>query len=195
MIRQGFLTPEEREDLLAVARDGSLAHRLARRANAVVLLDRGMSCEEVGAVLLLDDDTIRSWHRLFERGGLSGLSGFGHEGSVCRLNADQQDLLTSWIGETLPHTTRAIGAWISQEFGLVYQSRSGLVALLHRLGMEHRKPQAVSARLDEVKQQAFIDDYNTLLNGLPGDEAVVFADAVHPTHAARPVGCWVPKDS
>src|SRR5271166_5727910 len=26
------------------------------------------------------------------------------------------------------------------------------------------------------------------------DEAVVFVDAVHPTHAARPVGCWAPKE-
>ena len=25
------------------------------------------------------------------------------------------------------------------------------------------------------------------------DEVVLFADAVHPTHAARPVGCWAPK--
>ena len=31
------------------------------------------------------------------------------------------------------------------------------------------------------------------MNGLGNDEAVVFADAVHPTHAARPVGCWAPK--
>ena len=26
------------------------------------------------------------------------------------------------------------------------------------------------------------------------DEAVLFVDAVHPTHAARPVGCWAPKE-
>ena len=25
------------------------------------------------------------------------------------------------------------------------------------------------------------------------NEAVVFADAVHPTHAARPAGCWAPS--
>jgi hypothetical protein len=25
------------------------------------------------------------------------------------------------------------------------------------------------------------------------DEAALFVDAVHPTHAARPVGCWAPK--
>ena len=31
------------------------------------------------------------------------------------------------------------------------------------------------------------------MNGLSDDEAVLFGDAVHPTHAARPVGCWAPK--
>ena len=25
------------------------------------------------------------------------------------------------------------------------------------------------------------------------DEAVLFVDAVHPTHAARPAGCWAPS--
>ena len=34
----------------------------------------------------------------------------------------------------------------------------------------------------------------TSLNQLPADEAVIFADAVHPTHAVRPVGCWAPKE-
>src|SRR6201999_2484424 len=33
-----------------------------------------------------------------------------------------------------------------------------------------------------------------LLNQLGNDEAVLFGDAVHPTHAVRPVGCWAPKD-
>ena len=32
-----------------------------------------------------------------------------------------------------------------------------------------------------------------MLNSLGDDEAVLFADAVHPTHAARPVGCWAPS--
>jgi hypothetical protein len=35
--------------------------------------------------------------------------------------------------------------------------------------------------------------YDKLLNSLGNDEVVLFADAVHPTHAARPVGCWAPK--
>jgi hypothetical protein len=36
MIRGGFLPPEDRTDLIALARDGSVAHRLGRRANALV---------------------------------------------------------------------------------------------------------------------------------------------------------------
>ena len=39
MKRQGFLDDESRRDLIELARDGSAAHRLACRANALVLLD------------------------------------------------------------------------------------------------------------------------------------------------------------
>jgi hypothetical protein len=52
----------------------------------------------------------------------------------------------------------------------------------------------VSRKLDPAKQQAFIDAYEGLLKTLPDDEAVLFADAVHPTHGTRPVGCWAPKE-
>ena len=110
------------------------------------------------------------------------------------MSLDQQATLKAWVGETLPRTTREVGAWIEQAFGVVYESRSGLIALLHRLGLEHRKPQAVSRKLDPAKQQAFIDAYEGLLKTLPDDEAVLFADAVHPTHGTRPVGCWAPKE-
>ena len=194
MIRGGFLTAEERQDLTELARDGLAEHRLARRANALVLLDRGMSCDEVGRVLLIDDATIRTWHDLFETDGVDGLAGFNYGGRASLLSLEQQETLKEWVGDTLPRTTREVGAWIEYEFEVVYESRSGLVALLHRLGLEHRKPQAVSRKLDPAKQKAFIDTYTALLKTLPDDEAVMFADAVHPTHGARPVGCWAPKE-
>ena len=195
MIRAGFLSTTERAGLIDLACDGLVEHRLARRANALVLLDRGMSCSDIGAVLLLDDYTVRTWFRLYREEGILGLAGFGCEGSTCHLSAEQRQRLVLWVAETLLRTTRHVGAWIEREFGIVYQSRSGLIALLHRLGIEHRKPQSVSRKLDEAEQQDFIEAYDILLNTLPDDEAVMFADAVHPTHAARPVGCWAPKDT
>src|SRR6201984_2651487 len=59
MIRGGFLIEEDRKALIALARDGLAAGRVTRRANALVLLDKGMSCQQVAEVLLFDDDTIR----------------------------------------------------------------------------------------------------------------------------------------
>jgi len=73
-------------------------------------------------------------------------------------------------------------------------SHAGLIALLHRLGLDYRKPDLVSHKLDVAKQKSFIEDYDRLMRGLDPDEAVVFVDAVHPTHQVRAVGCWAPKD-
>ena len=69
MKRQGFLDDESRRDLIELARDGSAVHRLSRRANALVLLDDGMTCAAVAKVLLLDDDTVRTWRLLYEEDG------------------------------------------------------------------------------------------------------------------------------
>ena len=193
MIRPGFLDIELRQNLIELARDGSAAHRLARRANALVLLDDGMSCEAIAKVLLLDDDTIRTWYRLYEEDGIEGLTNFSYEGSACQLSGEQQEKLKAWVATALPRTTRQVGAWIENEFGVVYEGRSGVIALLHRLGLEYHKPNVIPRKLDEEKQKAFIEGYEKLLNSLGDDEAVLFADAVHPTHAARPVGCWAPS--
>jgi transposase len=194
MIRPGFLSREERSALVGLARDGSVTHRLARRANALVLLDDGMSCEQVAKVLLLDDDTIRRWHGAFAQGGRKALMRFESGGSACNLSNEQREQLVGWVRATSPRSTREIGAWIAAEFGVEYDSRSGLVALLHRLGLEYRKPEVIPRHLDENKQRAFIERYENLMNSLSPDEVVVFVDAVHPTHAARAAGCWAAKD-
>jgi transposase len=193
MIRGGFLSAEDRGTLVAMARDGSAAARVTRRANAVVLLDDGWSAQEVAEALLMNDDTIRGWHKLFEQRGIEGLTSFDMGGSAAFLSAAQEAALKDFVGATLPRSTRQIGAFIAREFGLTYESRSGLIALLHRLGLEYHKPEVISRKLDVEQQKAFIHNYDKLLNGLGANEAVLFADAVHPTHAARPVGCWGPK--
>ncbi len=112
------------------------------------------------------------------------------------MSDEQQDRLKAWITEALPRSTRKVGSWIETECGIAYHGRSGLIALLlHRLDMEHRLPKAVSRKLDPEKQAAFIKAYEDLLTHLADDEAVLFADTVHPTHAVRPVGCLAPKDT
>src|SRR5437660_11073042 len=91
MIRGGFLSEEDRNKLIALARDGSVASRVTRRANAVVLLDDGWSCQEVADALLLNDDTIRGWFKLFEQRGIEGVTSFDVGGSSRFLSAAQDD--------------------------------------------------------------------------------------------------------
>ena len=128
-----------------------------------------------------------------EAKGIQGLNDFGYKGSACELTPVQQDKLKVWVTEALPRSTTRIGAWIEQEFNVGY-TRSAIIKLMHRIGMEFKTAKAVSSKLDIMEQQEFIDAYSKLLNSLADDEAVMFADAVHPPHTARPVGCWVPKD-
>ena len=160
------------------------------RANAVLLLDKGWNCERVADALFLDDDRFQQWHDLFAATGVEGLSRFEFGGGSGFLREAQEAGLKAWIVRTLPRTSRIIGAYVAREFGVVYESRSGLVKLLHRLGVEFQKLEVIGRRLDEGKQRALIAAYENLFNSLGPDEAGLFVDAVHPTHAARPVGCW-----
>jgi transposase len=193
VIRGGFLSTDDRRALTGLARDGLAEHRVARRANAIVLLDQDWSCERVAAALLVDDDTVRDWRRAYERGGVEGLKSFGHEGGSGRLSSEQEEALSAWVDGHCPHAIRKIGAFLKRTSGVSY-SRSGLIALLHRLGFVYRKPEAMPRDLDDARQQAFIDEYENLLNTMDPDEAVAFVDAVHPIHQVRPVGCWARKE-
>ena len=88
--------------MIALVRDGSSLERVTRRANALVLLDDGLSCQEVARVLLFDDDTIRGWYELFEQGGLESLTRFDMGGSASNMSAGQAEALKMWIPATPP---------------------------------------------------------------------------------------------
>jgi len=115
---------------------------------------------------LLGDDTVRDWHRAYEQGGVEGLKSFGHEGSSSHLTDEQTIALGDWIDAHCPRSTRKIGAWLKRSFGLSY-SRSGLIAMLHRLGFDYRKPEAMPRGLDDAKQQALVETMCAALSKVP----------------------------
>ncbi len=59
-----------RSHLQGVVRRPSERHGVGRRANAILLLDDGWTCEEVARALYLDDDTVRGWHTRFTAAAL-----------------------------------------------------------------------------------------------------------------------------
>jgi hypothetical protein len=100
MIRGGFLSGQERTELVGLVRDGLAEHRAARRAKALLLLDDGWSRQKVAGALYLDDDTIRHWHSLFETTGVSGLLLFELGGSFGFLTGAQEAQLRPYVAAT-----------------------------------------------------------------------------------------------
>ena len=80
MIRPNFLSSEERCDLEACVRRQREDHGIARRANALLLLDDGKTCVQIAEFLYLDDDTIRGWYKAYRQDGWDALAFDGWKG-------------------------------------------------------------------------------------------------------------------
>ena len=190
MIRPGFLSPSERRALEACVRRQREDHGVARRANAILLLDDGESCVQIAKFLYLDDDTVRGWYKTYRETGWDALSADGWRGGQSRMISAQEAELCAWLDDRFCRSTAPIRAHILKEFGLNY-SHSGCLKLLARLGYEYRKPKGLPRVASAEQQAVFIDMYERLLNGLGADEAVYFADAVHPEYQTKPSYGWV----
>ena len=192
MIKANFLSPTDRLELERCVRRQREDHGIARRANAILLLNKGRSCAEIAEVLYLDDDTVRGWYKAYLRDGWEQLAIDGWQGGISQLTAHQETALASWLEGRFCRSAPEIRAYIVSEFDVTY-SHSGCLKLLRRLGFEYRKPKALPRVADEEKQAAFIALYEQLMNGLAADETVYFADAVHPEYQTKPAFGWVRK--
>ena len=126
MIQGGFLSSEQRAHLEALVRRPTERHGIARRANAMLLLDDGLSCEAVARVLYLDDDTVRGWHDRFRREGVRALSVFGWKGRASRLTPAQEGELAETLTDRLHPSTAAVVAQIERRYGIAY-SKAGVI--------------------------------------------------------------------
>ena len=192
MNRSNFLSLEDRGELLACVKRQREDHGVARRANALLLLDDGKSCVEIAQVLYLDDDTVRGWHKQYLSEGWDAVAYDGWKGGQSRLSVAQKAALCAWLEERFCRSTVEVRSYITAQFDLRY-SHSGCVKLLARQGFEYRKPKALPRVADVAKQAEFIAMYENMLNSLADDEAVYFADAVHPEYQSKPAFGWVKK--
>ena len=147
MIRGNFLSATERERLLGLVRRPSEWRGVGRRANALLLLDDGLSCESVVKVLYLDDDTIRGWHKSYVAGGWEALEKFDWKGGSGHLSAAQETELKAQLSAALYRSTTQIRADILASYGEDF-SRPGCIKLLHRLGFQYKRPKGLPARGD-----------------------------------------------
>ena len=92
---------------------------------------------------LISATRVGGWRKTDVADGLEGLRRLEGGGNASSLSAEREAQPKAWIAETSPRSTNVVGASIAKEFGDVTESRSGLIAMLHRLGFEHRKPETI----------------------------------------------------
>jgi transposase len=88
-------------------------------------------------------------------------------GSASHLNTEQtQQLITQLSDITYLHTHQIV-AYIQKMRTIIY-SVFGLNKWLHQNGFSYKQPKGVPHNLDEPKQAAFIEEYETLLDSVIG---------------------------
>jgi transposase len=87
---------------------------------------------------------------------MEGLRRFEAGGSASHLSRAQEEELIVYVSEGLPRSSRQVATFLNQRFGVVYESRSGLIALLHRLGFAYKRPDTIGRGMKADEQQTFI---------------------------------------
>ena len=118
MIRSNFLSREDRRELLSCVKRQREDHGVARRANALLLLDDGKSCVEIAQVLYLDDDTVRGWHKQYLSEGWDTVAYDGWKGGQSRLSVAQQVALCAWLEDRFCRSTVEIRAYVAAQLDL-----------------------------------------------------------------------------
>ena len=91
-----FLSEKTRIELKKVHKKEPHRHH-ADRIKAILLLDSGWSYEEVAEALLLDDQTIRNYEKLYKDKGFDGLLSDNYVGCVPKLTCEQEEQLKDYI--------------------------------------------------------------------------------------------------
>ena len=94
-------------------RHPSEIHGVARRANAILLLDDGWNCAKVAEAFYLDDDTVRTWFKRYQAGGLDEMKVFDWKGRSGDLSREQMAELSARPGERLMRDSGEVAAYIA----------------------------------------------------------------------------------
>jgi len=189
---KGFELSKEELATLRRAHKSEHYKRSAYKINAVILLGSSWTLDEVKDALLLDDETLRSYVRIYQESGLPGLLKIDFKGSTPYLSVQQIEKLCKELNTHIYLTTQSIINYVQNEFGVTY-SQSGMRDFLHRLNYEYKKPKLVPGNPDHDEQEIFAEQYEEFMMNKPKNVEVIFMDAVHPQHNTMAAYGWIKR--
>jgi transposase len=189
---KGFELSQDELAFLRKAHKSEHYKRSAYKINAIILLGSGWTLEQVKDALLIDDETLRSYVKKYQEGGLPGLLKVDYKGSEPYLSIRQLELLCQELDSNIYLTTQEVTKFIENTFKVSY-SQSGMRDLLHRLGYEYKKPKLVPGNPDKEAQEIFAQQYEEFMLNKSEEVEVLFLDAVHPEHNAMAAYGWLKR--
>jgi transposase len=183
-----FLTDQQRAELRAQHKQ-QRDRRICDRIKAVLLFDKGWSCEQIAEALLISEGAIKNHmsefqaeNKLIPKGG----------GSAEKLTETQSKALSAHLQEHVYLYVKDIAAYIYSVWKISY-TISGLRNWLRRHNFSYRKPSLVPGKANAKDQEAWLAEYEKLKLNLLSTETICFTDGVHPTHNVQPAYGWIKK--
>lgn len=192
MRMKGFTLTTEQLNELRRAHRNTKNKRAADRIKAVYSLAVGHNIAQVASILMIDEETLRSYRERYKNGGIASLIKNEYNGSECKLSENQIALLKSELQTKIHLTTQSVIDHVDCKFGIKY-SQSGMRDLLHRNGYEYKKPKLVPGNPDIEAQEIFARQYEEFMLTKDDKTEVLFADAVHPEHNTMAAYGWIKR--
>lgn len=158
------------------------------RIKSVLLRSEGWTVPMISQALRRHESTIIRHLDDYRLGKLTLSSG----GSESHLSDKQTQELTQHLDEHTYHYVHDIIAYVESKWSISY-SVPGMNKWLHRNGFSYKKPKGHPYKANREQQEQFIDAYTELKNSLTPEDAVYFADSVHPSQATKLSYGWIKK--
>jgi transposase len=161
-----------------------------KRVFVILSYDEGQSVEEIARITRLSRWTVEDYLKRYSSHNKTKNDPRG--GCSSKLDKQESQVLEKHLSETTYLKVKGILAYVKSRFGKEY-SRSGMTAWLKAHGFTFKQPEKVPGKLDPVKQQQFIQEYERLKGSLQSDDKLYFLDAVHPEYQSQAVCGWIKK--
>lgn len=162
------------------------------RYTILLMLDDGLTFEQVSRFLGISGKTVQRVVELFKESGIDGVSTLNYKGRSPYLSEKQEHILRKELRGYLHKDTKEIQRFIERRFK-IQMTRSAIAVMLHRIGFVYKKTKVLPGKANGAEQKRFASKIIRLKSRLTTDETLYFIDGVHPTYNTRAAFGWIEK--
>lgn len=151
--------------------------RMFQRYLIILLyLKGGMNADEISDKSGVSRKTVYNYISAYNKGGINGLNPVRNKGANTKLSNGQIDELKGIIINKYPSdcgfpvdynwTADLLRKYVETKYGVKY-SRSGMTALLKRIGFSYTRATYVLAKADPLRQEEFMKEFEEIYKKTP----------------------------